>query len=100
METVNEHSRFLPPVPSQKSGGSNRVVKSASGSYLRFAGTSVVTADTRHALHTTGKSGAAVSVFQQWAERWVGIQAGRAIGAGNHAQIGSWVKTIAVRLGM
>ena len=51
-------------------------------------------------LHTTGEPGAAVSAFQQWAERWVGIQGGRVIGGGNDARLGSWVKTIAVRLGM
>ena len=52
------------------------------------------------ALHTTGEPGAAVSAFQQWAERWVGIRESRAIGGGNDARHGSWVKTIAVRLWM
>ena len=59
-----------------------------------------VAGDTHRALHTTGEPEAAVSVFQQWAERWVGIQGGRRIGGDNNVRLGSWVETIAVRLGM
>ena len=62
---VKEHSRFLPPAPSQNIGGSNKEVKSVWGFHLRYpAGTFLVNADTRHALHTAGNPGAAVSVFQ------------------------------------
>ena len=39
-------------------------------------------------------------MIQQWAERWVGILGGRAIGRENDVRLGSWVKLIAVRLGM
>ena len=39
-----------------------------------------------------GKPGAAVSVFQQWAERWVGIQVGRAVGLEKDVRLGIWAK--------
>ena len=55
---------------------------------------------TNLALLITDKSEAAVGVFKQWAERWVGIQGGRAIGGGNDVRLGSWLKPIAVRLRM
>ena len=51
-------------------------------------------------LHTTGTPRAAVSVFQQWAERWVDIQGGPVIGRGIDVRLESWVNTIEVRLGM
>ena len=66
-----------------------------------LAGTDAsVAGDNHSALHTTGEAGAAVNMIQQWAERCVGIQGGRAIGGGNDARLWSWAKTIAVRLGM
>ena len=60
----------------------------------------MVAVDTRLVLHTMGQPEAAISVFHQSAERWAGIQGGRAMGGEMGLRLGSWVKTIAVRPGV